>query len=47
MVAIDAGHGGKDPGAVSADARYEKHVAMAVAGGCTSVWRPIRVTGRP
>ncbi|RBA99282.1 N-acetylmuramoyl-L-alanine amidase [Xanthomonas oryzae pv. oryzae] len=32
MVAIDAGHGGKDPGAVSADARYEKHVVMAVAG---------------
>ncbi|WP_372381436.1 N-acetylmuramoyl-L-alanine amidase [Xanthomonas sp. NCPPB 1754] len=32
VVAIDAGHGGKDPGAVSADARYEKHVAMAVAG---------------
>ncbi|KGE53461.1 N-acetylmuramoyl-L-alanine amidase [Xanthomonas axonopodis pv. vasculorum] len=32
IVAIDAGHGGKDPGAVSADARYEKHVAMAVAG---------------
>lgn len=32
VIAIDAGHGGKDPGAVSADARYEKHVAMAVAG---------------
>ncbi|AAW75622.1 N-acetylmuramoyl-L-alanine amidase [Xanthomonas oryzae pv. oryzae KACC 10331] len=32
VVAIDAGHGGKDPGAVSADARYEKHVVMAVAG---------------
>lgn len=32
VVAIDAGHGGKDPGAVSVDARYEKHVAMAVAG---------------
>lgn len=32
VVAIDAGHGGKDPGAVSADARYEKHVAMGVAG---------------
>ncbi|AMU98343.1 N-acetylmuramoyl-L-alanine amidase [Xanthomonas citri] len=32
VVAIDAGHGGKDPGAVSGDARYEKHVAMAVAG---------------
>ncbi|MCC8619932.1 N-acetylmuramoyl-L-alanine amidase [Xanthomonas vesicatoria] len=32
VIAIDAGHGGKDPGAVSADARYEKYVAMAVAG---------------
>ncbi|UJB16528.1 N-acetylmuramoyl-L-alanine amidase [Xanthomonas translucens] len=32
VVAIDAGHGGKDPGAVSADALYEKHVAMGVAG---------------
>ncbi|KAB7766471.1 N-acetylmuramoyl-L-alanine amidase [Xanthomonas maliensis] len=31
VVAIDAGHGGKDPGAVSADTRYEKHVAMAIA----------------
>ncbi|TCK48321.1 LOW QUALITY PROTEIN: N-acetylmuramoyl-L-alanine amidase [Xanthomonas vasicola] len=31
VVTIDAAHGGKDPGAVSADARYEKHVAMAVA----------------
>ncbi|ATS21047.1 N-acetylmuramoyl-L-alanine amidase [Xanthomonas phaseoli pv. phaseoli] len=31
VVAIDAGHDGKDPGAVSADARYEKHVAMAIA----------------
>lgn len=31
VVPIDASHGGKDPGAVSADARYEKHVAMAVA----------------
>ncbi|WP_017160916.1 N-acetylmuramoyl-L-alanine amidase [Xanthomonas phaseoli] len=30
VIAIDAGHGGKDPGAVSADARYEKHVAMAI-----------------
>ncbi|EKU24420.1 N-acetylmuramoyl-L-alanine amidase [Xanthomonas graminis] len=32
VVAIDAGHGGKDPGAVSADALYKKHVAMGVAG---------------
>lgn len=32
VVAIDAGHGGKDPGAVSADDHYEKHVAFAIAG---------------
>jgi len=31
IVAIDAGHGGKDPGAVSASNHYEKHVALAVA----------------
>jgi N-acetylmuramoyl-L-alanine amidase len=31
IVAIDAGHGGKDPGAVSASDVYEKHVALAIA----------------
>lgn len=31
IVAIDAGHGGKDPGAVSASNIYEKHVALAIA----------------
>lgn len=31
IIAIDPGHGGKDPGAVAADNTYEKHVAMAVA----------------
>lgn len=31
IVAIDAGHGGRDPGAVSASNVCEKHVAMAIA----------------
>jgi N-acetylmuramoyl-L-alanine amidase len=31
IVAIDAGHGGKDPGAVSASHAFEKHVALAIA----------------
>jgi N-acetylmuramoyl-L-alanine amidase len=31
IVAIDAGHGGEDPGAVGPAGTYEKHVALAVA----------------
>lgn len=31
IVAIDAGHGGRDPGAVSASNVYEKRVALAIA----------------
>jgi N-acetylmuramoyl-L-alanine amidase len=31
IVAVDAGHGGKDPGAVGSGGTYEKHVALAIA----------------
>jgi N-acetylmuramoyl-L-alanine amidase len=31
IVAIDAGHGGKDPGAVGSLGTYEKHVSLAIA----------------
>lgn len=31
VIVIDAGHGGKDPGAVGPKKRYEKHVTLAVA----------------
>ncbi|MDO9466258.1 MAG: AMIN domain-containing protein, partial [Thiobacillus sp.] len=30
-VAIDAGHGGEDPGAIGANGSYEKHITLAVA----------------
>ncbi|MFP5408686.1 MAG: N-acetylmuramoyl-L-alanine amidase [Gammaproteobacteria bacterium] len=30
-VAIDAGHGGEDPGAIGAKGSYEKHITLAVA----------------
>jgi N-acetylmuramoyl-L-alanine amidase len=32
LVMIDAGHGGKDPGAIGVSGTYEKHVALAAAG---------------
>ncbi|MFF7709381.1 N-acetylmuramoyl-L-alanine amidase [Pseudomonas sp. NPDC007930] len=31
IVVIDAGHGGKDPGAIGAGGQQEKHVALAIA----------------
>lgn len=31
VVAIDAGHGGQDPGAIGPDGTYEKHVVLAIA----------------
>lgn len=31
VIAIDAGHGGKDPGAISTSNVYEKYVALAIA----------------
>jgi N-acetylmuramoyl-L-alanine amidase len=31
LVVVDAGHGGRDPGAISAGGLYEKHINLAVA----------------
>ncbi len=31
VIVIDAGHGGRDPGAIAVDGRYEKHITLSVA----------------
>lgn len=31
MVAVDAGHGGEDPGAIGPNGTYEKHVTLSIA----------------
>ena len=31
VIAVDAGHGGKDPGAIGQNGTYEKHVTLAIA----------------
>ena len=31
IIAIDAGHGGEDPGSIGASGRYEKHITLAIA----------------
>jgi N-acetylmuramoyl-L-alanine amidase len=48
MVVIDAGHGGHDPGAPSADGRHEKDVTLAVARAARdSLERRARERGVP
>jgi N-acetylmuramoyl-L-alanine amidase len=43
LVVIDPGHGGHDPGAISASGRYEKELTLAVA---QALARKLRASGR-
>lgn len=43
LIVLDAGHGGQDPGAISASGRYEKEITLNVA---KAVAQRLRATGR-
>lgn len=43
LIVLDAGHGGQDPGAISASGRYEKDITLNVA---KAVAQRLRATGR-
>lgn len=43
LIVLDPGHGGQDPGAISASGRYEKEITLQVA---RSVATKLRATGR-
>ncbi len=43
LIVLDPGHGGHDPGAISASGRYEKELTLAVA---QALARKLRATGR-
>lgn len=43
VIAIDAGHGGRDPGAISRSGAYEKHITLAFAREMKAV---LEATGR-